>query len=350
MPGDVGLWSAATRRRFWIFIIIAAVSLCRLGTRILKRRRVAAFQRFPMQRRAVVTGIGWVTPMGAKIDEAWQKLLAGQSGVDRITIFDPTNFPTQIAAEVKHWSIAEAGEDPKEWQKVGRHTRFAVAAAKMAIADSGLEVGAQPSGGEAGAGQAKAGTPAIDPLRFGVYLGSGEGHQDFYAFSDMIVAALDGDKFDVAKFTKAGLERLDPVLEMEQEPNMPAGHLAALFNAQGPNANCLTACAASSQADRRGRRDDPPRRRRRDALRRHAQHDPPVRRHRLQPADGPLARSNDEPHARRRGRSTCTATASCSAKGPAMLVLEELEHAKRRGAHDLRRADRLRLDRRRLSA
>src|SRR5438105_7708281 len=107
----------------------------------------------------------------------------------------------------------------------------------MAMADSGLE-----SNGAGGAAQ------KLDPVRFGVYLGSGEGHQDFYSFSDMIVSALDGDKFDIVKFTKAGLERLDPVLEMEQEPNMPAGHIAAMFNAQGPNANCLTAFAASSQA------------------------------------------------------------------------------------------------------
>ena len=54
--------------------------------------------------------------------------------------------------------------------------------------------------------------------------------------------------FDVAQFTKAGLELLNPICELEQEPNMPCSHLAALFNAQGPNANCLTACAASSQA------------------------------------------------------------------------------------------------------
>ena len=57
-----------------------------------------------------------------------------------------------------------------------------------------------------------------------------------------------GDKFDVARFTRKGLETLHPIAELEQEPNMPAGHLAGLFNAQGPNVNCLTACAASSQA------------------------------------------------------------------------------------------------------
>jgi 3-oxoacyl-[acyl-carrier-protein] synthase II len=59
---------------------------------------------------------------------------------------------------------------------------------------------------------------------------------------------LEGDQLNVVKFTQKGLEVLDPITELEQEPNMPAGHLASLFNAQGPNANCLTACAASSQA------------------------------------------------------------------------------------------------------
>src|SRR6202008_1766237 len=64
----------------------------------------------------------------------------------------------------------------------------------------------------------------------------------------MLAAMQDGEEFNVAKFTKVGLEVLHPIAELEQEPTMPAGHMAPLFNAQGPNANCLTACAASSQA------------------------------------------------------------------------------------------------------
>ena len=64
-----------------------------------------------------------------------------------------------------------------------------------------------------------------------------------------MAGALDENgELDLIKFTEIGLETLDPVLELEQEPNMPVGHLAAMFNAQGPNANCLTACAASNQA------------------------------------------------------------------------------------------------------
>jgi 3-oxoacyl-[acyl-carrier-protein] synthase II len=122
------------------------------------------------------------------------------------------------------------GEDPEKWKHRGRHTRFAVGAARQAVAAAGLA------------------DARLDPVRFGVYLGSGEGQQDFDRFTRMMVSALDGEDFDVARFTKTGREILDPLAELEQEPNMPAGHLASLFNAQGPNANCLTACAASSQA------------------------------------------------------------------------------------------------------
>jgi 3-oxoacyl-[acyl-carrier-protein] synthase II len=81
-----------------------------------------------------------------------------------------------------------------------------------------------------------------------VYLGAGEGQQDFTIFMNMIAQARQNGELDLEKFTKSGLERLNPQVELEQEPNMPAGHLASLFNAQGPNLNCLTACAASSQA------------------------------------------------------------------------------------------------------
>jgi 3-oxoacyl-[acyl-carrier-protein] synthase II len=169
--------------------------------------------------------------MGVDVKTIWRRLLAGESGVGYTTLFDASNFPTQISAEVHNWDLAEVGEDPADWKYQGRHTHFAVGAAKKAMADSGLDLN------------------KIDPTRFGVYTGSGEGQQDFDRFTQMMMAGLNGgDTLDLAKFTKKGLETLHPVAELEQEPNMPAGHLASLFNAQGPNVNCLTACAASSQA------------------------------------------------------------------------------------------------------
>jgi 3-oxoacyl-[acyl-carrier-protein] synthase II len=183
-----------------------------------------------MRRRVVITGIGCVNPLGHNVEQMWSALKEGKSGVANTTIFDASRFPTKISAEVKNWEITDEGEDMSRWKDRGRHTRFAAGAAKQAVRASGVL------------------DSDIDPTRFGVYLGSGEGNQDFNSFTKMMTAALVDKKLDLAKFVKAGLETLNPTVELEQEPNMPVGHMASMFNAQGPNANCLTACAASSQA------------------------------------------------------------------------------------------------------
>ena len=183
-----------------------------------------------MRRRVVVTGIGCVNPLGHDVATLWKNLLAARSGVGRISLFDASSFPTQIAAEVHDWSIASEGEDEAIWEPRGRHTRFAVGAAKQAIRESDI-------------------LEKVEPTRFGIYLGAGEGQQDFFRFAQMMCVAVDEDgQLDLKAFVEAGLEILDPVAELEQEPNMPSGYLAGLLNAQGPNVNCLTACAASSQA------------------------------------------------------------------------------------------------------
>jgi 3-oxoacyl-[acyl-carrier-protein] synthase II len=182
-----------------------------------------------MRQRVVVTGVGCVTPLGTTVPELWANLQESKSGVDYTTLFDAKNFPTRISAEVRDWTIADVGEDPATWEKRGRHTRFAIGAAKQAVDDSGI-VG------------------SVDPERFGVYLGAGEGQQDFHNFSHMMVAAMQSGELDLGKFIEEGLKRLDPQLELEQEPNMPAAYVATHFGAEGPNFNCLTACAASSQA------------------------------------------------------------------------------------------------------
>ena len=183
-----------------------------------------------MRRRVVVTGIGMVNPMGHDVATVWAGLKEGRSGVARTTLFDASGFPTQISAEVKDWDISQAGESAEQWRDAGRHTGFAIGAAKQAVNDSGVL------------------DTVTDPRRFGVYLGSGEGNQDFDTFSKMMIAALENGEYDATKFVAAGLKLLDPAKELEQEPNMPAAHVATMFNAQGPNFNCLTACAASSQA------------------------------------------------------------------------------------------------------
>jgi 3-oxoacyl-[acyl-carrier-protein] synthase II len=229
------------------------------------------------------------------------------------TVFDASRFPTKISAEVRNWDIADEGQDARHWQFCGRHTKFAAGAALQAMRDAGLEKG----------------LPA-DPTRLGVYLGSGEGQQDFDSFTSMMMAAISGDTLDVAKFTKLGLETLHPLSEVEQEPNMPAGHLAGMFDAQGPNLNCLTACAASSQAI--GEATELVRRGDADVMLSGGTHSMihpfGVTGFNLLTA---LSTRNDEP-ARASRPFDNERDGFVLGEGAAMVVLEELEHAKRRGA------------------
>src|SRR5687768_9144071 len=132
-----------------------------------------------MRRRVVVTGMGCVTPLGTTPQQLWENLLAGKSGVARTTVFDANNFPTKISAEVRNCSIAAEGEDPAVWEKRSRHTQFAAGAAKQAMRDSGVL------------------EKKVDPTRFGVYLGAGEGQQDFYRFARMMAAASADGEFSL---------------------------------------------------------------------------------------------------------------------------------------------------------
>jgi 3-oxoacyl-[acyl-carrier-protein] synthase II len=168
--------------------------------------------------------------MGHDVETVWSGLKEGESGVGYTSVFDASSFPTRISAEVKGWSAAAFGEDPDVWNNRGRHSCFAAGAARQAVDSSGIL------------------DTQLNPERFGVYLGSGEGSQDFFSFAKMMTAALENGSFDLDRFIEVGLDILNPSLELEQEPNMPAGHLASMFDARGPNFNCLTACAASSQA------------------------------------------------------------------------------------------------------
>lgn len=183
-----------------------------------------------MRRRVVVTGMGCVTPIGNSVEEMWTSLLNGVSGIDYITHFDASGFPTKFAAEVKNFRLGDYIDRPERFEYAGRNIRFAIGAAVQAMKEAGLT------------------DDQFDPPRFGVYLGAGEGQQDFFLFMRLIANALKDGTFDMDQFTREGLQSMNPQEELEQEPNMPAGHLASLFNAQGPNLNCLTACAASSQA------------------------------------------------------------------------------------------------------
>ncbi len=183
-----------------------------------------------MRPRVVVTGLGCITSLGNTPEQLWDRLLRGESGIARTSLFDTINFPTRIAAEVRNWTIADAGEDPAQWPHQPRQTLFAVGAAKQAFADAGLT------------------DLHRDPTRLGVYLGTGDVFQDFDQFVRMMDRSLHGSEIDWAEFARAGRELLDPSAEKEREPHMAASHLACLFDAQGPNVSSFTACAASGQA------------------------------------------------------------------------------------------------------
>jgi len=195
-----------------------------------------------MTRRVVITGMGAVTPLGLDVEQMWQGVLGGRSGISQTTLFDARTFPTQFSAEVRkydHMKILPAGQADLH-QKAGRHSSFLLGAAWQAWQQAKLPIPLPE--------QAADTAPAAD--RVGIYLGAGEGQIDFDPFISLTADGWQPDQknMDWKIWAKAGLERLDSRKEMEQEPNMPGAHLAQLFKLRGPCMSCLTACAASTQA------------------------------------------------------------------------------------------------------
>jgi len=191
--------------------------------------------------RVVITGMGWITPMGHSIEEVWKGLLSGASGIAKTTIFDASTFPTTFSAEVKNYDLAKHLPDTTRHPGVGRNTSFALGACQQAWNAAGLPPLATSNQQPA---------TSLDLDRVGIYLGSGEGSLDFSAYT---TAALSGWKtdataLDTVKWAQVALEHMNVIRELEQEPNMPLSHLALLTGARGPAFNCLTACAASTQA------------------------------------------------------------------------------------------------------
>jgi 3-oxoacyl-[acyl-carrier-protein] synthase II len=191
--------------------------------------------------RVVITGIGWVTPMGHSIEGVWKRLLNGESGIARTTLFDASTFPTSISAEVKDYRLSDFVKDLSQHQGVGRNTSFAMGAAAQAWKDAKLPPLSI---------QSSALSTDLDLDRVGIYLGSGEGSLDFDAFTTANLSSWkpETSSVDTAKWAELALELMNVTRELEQEPNMPLSHLALLTGARGPAMNCLTACAASTQA------------------------------------------------------------------------------------------------------
>lgn len=186
-----------------------------------------------MRRRVVITGMGAVTPLGNSVSELFENQIEGRSGVDYISLFDASGFPTRFAAQVKQFDLGRFVKNPQTWKNSGSNTQFSLGAAKQALEDAGLLDSAK-----------------IDRTRIGVYIGSGEGIQDFHHMVSLVAQGFDSqtNQVDAAFFTAGGMRQFSAGTEFEQELHTPPAHLAQFFDLQGPNYNCLTACAASSQA------------------------------------------------------------------------------------------------------
>ncbi len=186
--------------------------------------------------------MGAVTPLGVGVELVWQALLDGQSGVGPTTLFDAGTFPTQFSAEVRGYDHRAllSSLDGASHHEAGRHSGFMLGAALEAWRQAGLPVPLEDGGGQ--------GVPAND--RIGIYLGAGEGPLDFENFVAALVEGWRADQGDMdwQAWSQTALERMQASRELEQEPNMPAAHLAQFFKVRGACMSCLTACAASTQA------------------------------------------------------------------------------------------------------
>ena len=183
--------------------------------------------------RIVITGMGWVTPLGHDLETVWGNLVGGVSGVTPIARFDASTFPTSFAAQVKDYDYRAYLRDPSLHEHAAANTQFALGAARQAWDQSCLGTAEN-----------------LDPRRIGIYLGAGEGVLNFDAYAGAAMESWDEEKgaVDAQRWATAAQELMDPWAEIGQEPNMPVSHLAREFGIRGPAYNCLTACAASTQA------------------------------------------------------------------------------------------------------
>jgi 3-oxoacyl-[acyl-carrier-protein] synthase II len=167
-------------------------------------------------KRIVVTGIGLITPLGNDTKTFWQRLIEGKSGVDYITQCDPTPFPSKVAAEVKDFD-PEQYMGPKEHKRMARFSQLAVAAARIALEESTINIG------------------NIDPGRIGVIIGNGNG-----GFPTIQANAKD-------MFFR-GHMKVSPFFIPMILPNMAAANISRLFGIKGYTSTITTACAAGTQA------------------------------------------------------------------------------------------------------
>lgn len=169
------------------------------------------------KRRVVVTGLGTVNPMGRNVDEFWSALMAGQSGIRRIQRFDPTPFASQIGGEVLDWELTSDLVDPREVRRMDRFCQFAVASSIEAVRDSGLDMAKQ------------------DVERCGVIYGSG-------------IGGLQELEDQHSRMLEKGPSRVSPFTVPKLMANAASGTISIVWGLKGPNMAVVTACASAANA------------------------------------------------------------------------------------------------------
>ena len=167
-------------------------------------------------RRVVVTGMGAITPIGLSVDEFWKSVKAGTVGIDTITHFDATDYKAKLAAEVKDFD-AKNYMDFKSAKRMERFSQFAVAAAKEAIEDSGLDIAKE------------------DAYRIGTSIGSG-------------IGSLEAMEREHKRLLDKGPSRINPLLVPLMITNMAAGNVSIQYGLKGKSINVVTACATGTNS------------------------------------------------------------------------------------------------------
>ncbi len=270
-------------------------------------------------RRVVITGLGLITPLGRDVDSFWQSLMSGKSAVRPLRAIDPTHIASRIAAEIPDFDAMGYVEKTqrRSLKMMARPIQLAVAAAQAAI------------------DQGKVDKTKLDPTRFGVEFGAGLIASELPELTDAAAVSVNcrPATIDLVKWGEHGLGVIQPLWMLKYLPNMPACHISILHNAQGPNNSITESDAASllalGEADRIIRRDAA------DFFLVGGCESKvnPLSMVRLS-LFANLSRRNDEPEKAcrpfDRGRD-----GSVVGEGSTVLVVEELEHAKRRGAEIL---------------
>jgi 3-oxoacyl-[acyl-carrier-protein] synthase II len=169
------------------------------------------------ERRVVITGLGAVTPLGNDVESLWKALLAGESGIDRITHFDAGPFDTQIAGEVKNFDPTVAFPSPKDARRADRFAQFGVVAAHQALVDSGLDL------------------ERTDRDLVGAFIGSG-------------IGGLKTPEDQHTILLSKGPGRLSPFMIPMLILNMASGFFSMFYKLRGPNVATCSACATSTHA------------------------------------------------------------------------------------------------------